>query len=81
MWLLVGQLSIKAEWQDAPLALQDFNWSNEQKLSGNAAIGLHSHSHLHQSIWAILSCGVKLISSSELLSSSDTKCYFCIYFF
>ena len=37
-----------------------------QKLSANAAIVLHSHPHLHQSILPILSCGVKLISSSQL---------------
>ena len=30
MWLIVGQLPIKAGWWDAPLALWDFSWSNKQ---------------------------------------------------
>ena len=40
-----------------------------QKLSANAAIGFHSYLHLHQSVLLILSCGVNLISSSQLFSS------------
>ena len=56
MWLIPGQLSIKAEWRDAPIALPDFSWSNKQKLSANVAIGLHSHPRFHQSILATLSC-------------------------
>ena len=32
VWLIVGQLHIKAGWWDAPLALQDFSWSNEHSL-------------------------------------------------
>ena len=59
------QLSITAEWQDAPLVLQDFSQSNKQKLSANVAFGLHSHPHSHQLILAILYYGVKLISSSQ----------------
>ena len=81
MWLIVWQLSIKAEWQDAPLAIQDFIWSNKKKLLANVAIGLHWHPHLHQSVLAILSCGVKLIYSSQFFSSSNTKCFFCRDFF
>ena len=81
MWLIVGQLSIKAEQRDAPLALRDFSRRNKYKLLANVAIGLHSHPHLHQSILAILPCGVKLISSSQLFSSSDTKCFFYTYLF
>ena len=54
---MVGQLSIKAEWRDAPLVLWDFSRSNNQKLSANVALGLYSHPHLHQSILAILFCG------------------------
>ena len=30
VWLIVGQLPIKAEWWDAPLALQEFSRSNKQ---------------------------------------------------
>ena len=30
VWLIVGQLPIKAGWWDATLALQDFSWSNKQ---------------------------------------------------
>ena len=63
----VRQLPITAEWQDAPLEVQNFNQSNKQKLSANVAI------NLHQSILAILSCGVKLASSLQLFSSCDTK--------
>ena len=72
---LVRHLSIKAEWQDAPLALRDFSQSSKEKLQANVAIGLHSHPHLHQSILAILSCGVRLISTSQLFSSSGTKVF------
>ena len=46
-----------------------------QKLSGNVAIGLHSHPLLHQFILPILSCGVNLISYPQLFSSSDAKCF------
>ena len=74
MCLIVGQLSIKVEWRDAPLALRDFSRSNKLKLSANATIGLHSHPHLQQSIYAILSCCVTLISSS------DTECFFLYLF-
>ena len=35
MWLIVGQLPIKAECRDAPLAVRDFNQINKQKLSAN----------------------------------------------
>ena len=72
---LVRHLSIKAEWRDAPLTLRDFSQSNKEKLSVNVAIGLHSHPHLHQSILGILSCGVRLISTSQLFSSSGTKIF------
>ena len=34
---------------------------------------VYTHPHLHLSIIAILSCGVKLISSSEWFFSSDTE--------
>ena len=71
---------MKAERQDAPLRLRDFSRSNKQELSANIAIGLHSHPHLHQLILTIISCGVKLIPPSQF-SSSDTKCFFCTYFF
>ena len=37
MWLIVGQLLIKAEWWDAPLMLEDFSQGNKQKLSANIA--------------------------------------------
>ena len=67
------QLSIKAEWPDALLALWNFSQSNKQKLSVNVTISLHSHLHLHQSILPILSCGAALISSLQLHFSSDTK--------
>ena len=63
----------KAKWQDAPLALWDFSRSNKQKFLANAAISLHSHTHLHQSILPILYCGFKLVSSSQLSLSSHTK--------
>ena len=67
------KLSIKAEWQDALLALWNFSQSNKQKLSVNVTITLHSHLHLHKSILPILSCGAALISSLQLHFSSDTK--------
>ena len=70
------QSSIKAEGRDA---LWDFRRSKKQKLSANVAIGLHSHPNLHQSLIAILSCGVMLMFSSQLFSSSETKCFFQTY--
>ena len=30
LWLIVGQLPIKAGWWNAPLALWNFSWSNKQ---------------------------------------------------
>ena len=66
------ELAIKAEWRDAPLTLQCFSRSNKQ-MSANVAISLSSHLHTYQSILPILPCGAKLISSSQLFSSSDTK--------
>ena len=30
VWLIVGQLPIKAGWWYAPLELRDFSWSNKQ---------------------------------------------------
>ena len=74
MRLLVGQLPIKAKWRDATLVVRDFSESNKQTLSANVAIGLHSYPHFHQLILPILSWGVKLISSSQVFSSS-TKCF------
>ena len=44
----------------------------------NIATDLHLHLHLQQAILPILSCCVKSISSSQLFSSSDTKCFFGI---
>ena len=73
VWLINGQLPIKAECRDAPLALRDFSRSNRQKPSGSIAISLHWHPHLHQSILPILSCKVKLIFPSQLLSFSTIK--------
>ena len=78
MQLIVRQLSIRAEWQNAPLMLRDFSQSNKEKLSASVAIGLHSYPHFHQSILAILSQDINLISVSQLFSSG-TKCFFCTY--
>ena len=80
MWLIVRQLPIKAEWGDAPLLLWDFSRRNKRRLSTNVTISLYSDPHFHQSILPILSCGVKLISYSQLFSSSDAKGFFVIAF-
>ena len=68
MWLIVGQLPIKAEWRDTSLAPWEFSQINKQKLSANVVISLHWHPYLHQSTLPIISCGVKLISFSQLFS-------------
>ena len=77
---MVEQLPIKVGWRDAPLTFWDFRRSNEQKLLANVAISLHLHPHLHQSILPVLSCGVELLSTSQLFSSSDTKDFLRIAF-
>ena len=69
----MGQLSVKSESQNAPLASRDFRRSNKQKLSANIAISYYSPTHLYQSILPVLACGGKLISCSQLFSSSDTR--------
>ena len=39
LWLIVGQLCIKAAWWDTPLVLWDFSWSNKQDyFSTNAVV-------------------------------------------
>ena len=59
-------MSIKAEWQDTPLALRYFSRSNMELLLASVTISLNSHPHLHQLVLPILSCPVKFISSSQL---------------
>ena len=73
MWLIVGQLFIKTEGQNVPLALRNFSRSDKQKLSANVAISLHSYPHLYQSTIWIFSCGFKLVFSSRLFSSTDAE--------
>ena len=68
MWLIVGQLPIKAEWRDTSLAPWEFSRINKQKLSANVVISLHWHPYLHQSTLPIISCDAKLVSSSQLFS-------------
>ena len=51
--------------------LWDFSRTNKQKLSANVAISLHSL--FHQSVLPIQSCGVTLISSSQLFSFFNKK--------
>ena len=56
-----------------PVILAEAIGRNMQQMLMLTSINLHSHLHLHQSILLIVSCGVKLISSSQLYSSSNAN--------
>ena len=56
VWLIVGQLPIKAGWWDAPPALRDFNRRNKRRQSsqvGSEISGSHCYYHPREQSWGL----------------------------